>query len=289
VVLAPDPVPGRPHYALYAPTPYVNKRGSARFDAWVAGDLLLGAKRRLAAARGARPAVALAAEVTVPLTRDQADLQSGAGTGGVDLGAAAVLEWGGAGRSALAVARYTHTGEPALHDRVLVVRGATAEVREAPLALADRLDLGLGLRQALGERVTAVAEGVLTLEVGARTPTLDARAPLDALLGLQLELGRARVSLGLRYHGHALPDAEARSAPLAGFVDLSGVAPADLAAFLEDAGAGSAAPLVRPGGQTVLAQAPRGPLPPGARVIPGQYLTRSQHQVGYLILVGWTF
>ena len=61
--------PARPHYAIYAPIPYVNKRGTARFDDFVPGDAVFGLKLRLADADGARPAFAVAAELTLPLTR----------------------------------------------------------------------------------------------------------------------------------------------------------------------------------------------------------------------------
>ena len=43
-----------PLYALYSPTPYVDKRGRDRFDAWQSGDALAGVKLRLGGGSGAR-------------------------------------------------------------------------------------------------------------------------------------------------------------------------------------------------------------------------------------------
>jgi hypothetical protein len=289
IVAAPDRVPPRPHYALYAPMPYVNHRGSARFDAWVPGDLLLGLTRRVRGSSGRLPAAAVAAEVTLPLTRSRPDLQSGAGTGGVDLGARVTAEWPWRPAAVVASIRYTRTGAPAHHDRVIVVEGTRARVEEQRLTLPDRIDLGLGLRRALGRRVVVAGEVSATLEVGARTLTLDARAPVDALAGAQLRLGRARLTAGLRLHGHAAPSGAQRPAPLAGFVDLTDVAPEAAAAYLDAVGAGGAAPALRAGVQTVLAMSPRGPLPPGARIIPDRYTIRSEHQVGYVLALGWSF
>jgi hypothetical protein len=289
IVAEPDRVPLRPHYALYAPMPYVNHRGSARFDAWVPGDLLLGLTRRVRGSSGWLPAAAVAAEVTLPLTRSRLDLQSGAGTGGVDLGARVTGEWPWGPASVVTSIRYTRTGVPALHDRVIVIEGARAREEEHRLRLPDRIDLGLGLRRALGRRVVVTGEVSATLEVGARTPILDARTPVDALAAAQLRLGRARLTAGLRLHGHAAPSGAQRAAPLAGFVDLSGVAPGAAATYLDEIGAGAAVSALRPGVQTVLAMSPRGPLPPGARVIPQHYTIRSEHQVGYVLALGWSF
>jgi hypothetical protein len=284
-------VPPRPYYALYAPTPYVNKRGTARFDDWVPGDLVLGVKRRFATRRGRRPAVAAALELKAPLRKRLADLQSGSGTGGVDLAARLAAEWRVGRHALIASASYSRTGGSALGDRLLLTDGAGGlSVRDEPLALPDRVQLGLGLRRPLGRRAAAVAEASTEVEVGGRTPVVDASRPLDVLAGVQLRLGRARVTGGLRYQAHALPSGATRAAPLAGLVDLTDVPAGELAAYLDRVGAGSAGVGLRPGAQRLLAlPGPHDGLPAGARVIPASYRIRSEHQVGFVLLWGWAF
>jgi hypothetical protein len=92
------------------------------------------------------------------------------------------------------------------------------------------------------------------------------------------------VSLGLRDHAHAAASGALRPAPLAGFVDLTDVAPDVLAAFLGVHGVAGALPQLRPGTQRVLAAAVAGPLPPGARRIPPTYRVRSEHQIGFVLV-----
>jgi hypothetical protein len=284
VVVAPGAfAPARPLYALYAPVPYVNKRGTARFDDWVRGDVLLGLKLRLAEGHGARPALALAGELTLPLTRDVADLQSGAGTGAVDVGARLTAGWGGRPTRLLATLSYTRTGDAPRGDRVIVAAAGGAQVQDLPLRLPDRLELGGGLRQALSARLAAVAETSAVFEVGARTATLDAAPPLDVLAGVQARFGAARVTAALRYHGRSLPSGERRASPLAGLVDLTDVEEAAQAAYLRAVGAASALPSLRARSQRVVAVRNVGALPPGARVIAPTYAIRSEHQVGFVI------
>jgi len=280
---------GRPHYALYAPVPYVNKRGTARFDDWVRGDALLGLKLRLAEVDGARPALALAGELTLPLTRDVADLQSGAGTGAVDVGARLTAGWGGGPTRLIASVLFTRTGDPPLGDRVIVTAADGVEVADLPLALPDRLELGAGLRHALAERLAAVAEASAVFEVGARTATLDAAPPLDVLAGLQARVGAARVTAALRYHGRSLSSGERRVSPLAGLVDLTGVEEAAQAAYLRAVGAASALPSLRARSQRVAAVRSPGALPVGARLIAPTYAIRSEHQIGFVIAAALAF
>lgn len=290
LVVAPGAAaPARPHYALYAPVPYVNKRGTARFDDWVRGDVLLGLKRRLAEADGVRPALALAGELSLPLTRDLADLQSGAGTGAVDVGARLTAGWGEGPTRLVASLSYTRTGDPPLGDRVIVVAAAGAEVEDLRLELPDRLELGAGLRRVLAARLAAVAEASAVFEVGARTAALDAAPPLDVLAGLQARLGAARVTAALRYHGRALSSGERRVSPLAGLVDLTGVEEEAQAAYLRAVGAASALPSLRTRSQRVAAVRSPGVLPVGARLIAPTYAIRSEHQVGFVIAAALAF
>jgi hypothetical protein len=290
IVLSGTPPP-RPHYALFPGAPYVNKRGSARFSAFVPGDAVFGLKLRLREARGARPALALGGELKVPLRRALDDLQSGSGTGAVDATARLIAQWRWGRYDLLSSAAYTRTGGPPLGDRAIVPgAGAEAEVTDRPLVLPDRVDLGVGLRRALRPGWVAVVEVNTELAAGARTATVDAATPLDVLAGVQARLGRARLGLGLRYHGHSLPSGQRRESPVAGLVDVSGVADGVLEEWLAAAGAETAAPHLRAGSQRLLAGAPPGvPLPEGARVLPPDYAVRSEHQVGFVAVCAWAF
>ena len=137
--------------------------------------MVLGLKLRLAEAAAGRPALAVGGEVKLPLSRDVADLQSGAGTGGVDATARLTAQWRPGRYDVLASAAYTRTGGPPLGDRLIVAgAGADPGVEDLPLVLADRVDLGVGVRRALGRRMAAVVEITTALDVGARTATVDA-------------------------------------------------------------------------------------------------------------------
>jgi hypothetical protein len=281
-----------PLYALHSPTPYVDKRGRARFDEWQEGDALAGLKLRLAEGAGARPALALAAEVKVPLSRALDDLRSGSGTGGVDLRLRALAQWSPGPHTLVATAAYTRTGGGALGDRVIRVdAGQGVQVTERPLGLADRLLLGLGARRRLGGSLAAVVEASLEKEVGGRTPTLDAAAPLDLLGGVQARHGGLRLVAALRYHGHALPSGERRASPVGGLVDVTDVDEAALAAFLARVGAAPALGALRPGTHRIVATRAGGDaaLPAGARVLAADYAIRSEHQLGLVFTLGWSF
>jgi hypothetical protein len=291
VQLGGAPLVPRPHYALYPETPYVNKRGSARFDDWVPGDALLGLKRRFSEASAWRPALAACLEVKVPLTRRLDDLQSGAGTGAIDLGGRAVAEWRHGADAWVGSLGYTWTGRPPRGDRLIAVTEAAGPVRieELPLRVADRLEAGLGWRRRLSPRLAVVLEVVKVVDVGGRTPVLDQAPPLDLLGGVQVRWGRARLAAGLRYHGDSLETGSVRPSPLAGLIDVTDVAEADLARFLESQGARSALAALRGGSQRVVAARGSPALPEGARRLPESYRLRSEHQVGFVVVWGWAF
>lgn len=281
--------PPRPRYALYPQTPYVNKRGTARFDDFVPGDLTLGAKARLVEAARARPAMAVAAELKLPLTKGEADLMSGSGTGGVDASLRAIAQWG---RDPLLTAsvRYTRVGAPARGDRdVTVDAQGRASAVDLDLELPDRLEVGLGARRSIGTRMAAVLETSAAFAVGSRTPTVDESWPLDLLGGVQARLGRARLTFGVRYHGHALPSGDRRVSPVGGLIDLTAVPEADLVSYLDSVGAGAAVPLLRSRSQRILAARNAGRVPADARVLPAEYAIRSEHQVGVVMLLAWVF
>jgi hypothetical protein len=291
LIVMSGPAPARPYYAIHQAAPYVNKRGRARLTAFVPGDVVLGLKLRLREARGVRPALAVGGEVKIPISRKIADLQSGSGTGAIDSTARLTAQWRRGRQDLMASAAYTRTGRPPLGDRVVIAsEPGPARVRDQPLVLPDRLDLGLAFRRQLRPRLAAVVEAAAALDVGTRTATLDSATPIDIIAGLQARFGAARLGVGLRYHGHALPSGERRRSPLAGLVDVSLVDPAILADWLRAAGAGGAASHLRAGSQRLLGGSPPGvPLPEGARVVPTDYAVRSEHQLGFVVVWAWAF
>lgn len=292
LILAPGAAtPARPYYALYPETPYVDKRGRARFDEWVRGDLVLGLKHRLSEAAGVRPALAVSADLKLPLRRRLADLQSGSGTGGVDAAARLVGEWTRGRNAWIASAAYGWTGAPAEHDRLIATAsgGGPAVVVEERLVLADRIEVGLGYRRRLAPRLAAVLEAVKVFETGRRTLLVDAAPPLDVLAGVQIRRGRGRLAAGLRYHANAPRSGSVRPSPLAGLVDVSDVAPEALAPYLTALGAGGAISELREGSHRVVAARAMLPLPAGARRLPETYRVRSEHQVGFMLVWGWVF
>jgi hypothetical protein len=119
---------------------------------------------------------------------------------------------------------------------------------------------------------------------------VDAATPIDVLAGIQARLGGARLGLGLRYHGHALPSGQRRPSPVAGLVDVTGVGDQALADWLAAVGAGPAAPHLRAGSQRLVAGTPADvPLPEGSRVVPDDYAVRSEHQIGFVVVWEWAF
>jgi hypothetical protein len=282
--------PAPPYYSVLWTVPYVNKRGTARLDDFVPGDALLGAKWRVRDGTGGAPALAVAGEIKLPLTRDPSDLASGSGTGGVDAGVRAIAAWGTRPAVAASV-RYTLAGRPARGDREITIDGnGRATAVDRPLDLPDRVDLGVGARYALRPRLAAVVEASASFDVGSRTPIVDATWPLDVIAGFQARAGHALFSAGLRYHAHALPSGARRPSPVAGLVDLTDVADTDLGPFLEAVGAGASAPFLRPRAQRLLAlDAPATALPAGARRVPVDYGIRSEHQLGFVFVAAWEF
>jgi hypothetical protein len=283
-------LPRRPYYSLYSPTPYVDDSGPIRFGSDIPGDVVLGAKARALSPKGTRPGLAWSAEVQVPLTRELRYLQAGAGTGGIDVGLGTIAEWRLAGWSLIASTTFTRVGQPAYPDRRIESRNGLVVATDEALVLPHRLDVGLGVRRGLGRSLAALAEATTVFEVGHRTRSLDRERPLDALGGLQLRWRALRMTAALRYHGNTPRSMEIRPTPLAGLVDVTKVADADLAAYMKQVGLGGAESLLRPGTHRLLVPADGGPpLPAGSRVIPPTYRIRSEHQVGFLLLAGLSF
>ena len=281
-------VPKRPYYAIAPTFPYANGRGDQRFSDLVPGDLVLGAKMRLREVGEQRTGYAVSGEMKIPLTGRMNALQSGSGTGSVDLSLRGIAEKRFAGMDIVTSAGFTLVGGAPLDDRILMANPEGSAIVEEPLRLPSRIDLGVGLRRALSPRVALVGEAVLTMEIyGAKT--LDRVSPFDLLAGLQARAGRARLTTGILYAGGSPPSGASRLSPLAGFVDLSRVRTEDARVYLQQGGLGGAASHLRPGVQIVTPRVPGAPLPTGARLIPDTYTIVSEHQLGFVFVLGWAF
>jgi len=281
-------VPERPYYAIAPPFPFANGRGDQRFSDLVPGDLVLGVKTRLRDGDERRAGFAVSGEIKIPLTARMGALQSGSGTGGIDLTLRGVAERRFAGMDVVTSGAFTYVGGAPLADRLLMANPNGSAVVEEPLRLPSRIELGAGLRRALSPHVALVGEGVATIEIyGAKT--LDRVSPLDLLAGLQARAGRARLTTGLLYAGGSPPSGTVRPSPLAGFVDLSRASDADARLYLQQGGLGGAASYLRPGVQLVTPRVPGAALPTGARIIPDRYTIVSEHQLGFVFVLGWAF
>lgn len=278
-------LPRRPYYSLYSPVPYVDDSGPIRFGSDIPGEVILGAKARALQPKGARPGLAFLAEVQIPLTKELRYLQAGAGTGAVDARLGAVAEWRRRRWSFLARTAFTRVGGPAYPDRHIESRNGAVVATDEALVLPHRLDVGVGVRRTLLSTLAAVAEVTTVFEVGHRTRSLDRARPVDLLAGLQFRWKRLRMTAALRDHTHALTSMQVRPAPLAGLVDMTQVADAEIARYLRAVGLGGAESFLRPGSHRLLVPPAAGPpLPLGSRVIPETYRIRSEHQIGFVLL-----
>jgi hypothetical protein len=282
--------PRRPYYSVYPPTPYVDDTGAIHFGAGTPGDGLVGAKARVFAPNGWRPAAAALLELQFPIARNLKDLQHGAGTGGFDVRVGGIAEWPRNRWSFVASAAFTRVGTPPYGDRRIEWRDGVMVTSDEPLILPHRVDAGVGARRVLRPNLAAVGEITTVFDVGHRTKIVDRARPIDVLAGLQFRSRKFRVTAALRDHMHALQSMEVRPSPLAGLVDVTKVSDADLLDYLSTVGMGDAMSKLRLGSHRLLVPAPGGPpLPPGSRVIPPTYRIRSEHQVGFLLLWGMTF
>jgi hypothetical protein len=282
--------PRRPYYSVYPPTPYVDDTGAIHFGAGTPGDGLVGAKARVFAPNGWRPAAAASLELQFPIARDLKDLQHGAGTGGFDVRVGGIAEWPRGRWSFVASAAFTRVGTPPYPDRLIEWRDGGMITTDEPLILPHRVDAGVGARRELRPNVAAVGEITTVFDVGHRTKIVDRARPVDVLAGLQFRSRKFRVTAALRDHMHALQSMEVRPSPLAGLVDVTKVSDADLLGYMSGVGMAEAMPMLRLGTHRLLVPGPGGPpLPPGSRVIPPTYRIRSEHQVGFLLLWGMTF
>jgi len=291
VLPAGAPVPRRPYYLMYAPFPYVNRTGSCQFSKFVPGDAVFGGKIRLLTPTGWRPGVAATLELKLPMSRDLANLQSGAGTGGFDQTLRLTGEWRRARQSLVASIGLTHVGQPAFGDRLIVVRpGGSGDSSDMPVRLASRLLLGLGFRHVLGPSAALSAELTKVGTFGGRTVAVEEPGPADFTAGGQFRWRRLSVTVGLRYHLNSVPPFEAFPSPLGGLADLTSVAPGSRDTYLAAIGAGAAVPYIRDRSQIAVFVPPDGPLlPAGARVLPPVYTVRSHDRIASMLVVAWSF
>jgi hypothetical protein len=281
-------VPERPYYAITPAFPFANGRGDQSFSELVPGDLILGVKRRLRDGDENHTGYAVAGELKLPVTRRLGALQSGSGTGGFDLTARGIAQKRFQNTDIITSAALTYVGRPPLPDRLLVANPEGTAIVDEPLHLPSRIELGVGLRHPISPRVDIIGEAVATLEVYG-SDTLDRVQPFDLLLGFQGRPGRVRITTAILYAAGSPPSGVVRPSPLAGFVDLTRASIDDARGYLQAGGLGGAAAEVRPGVQIVTPQVTGALLPAGARVIPDTYTIISEHQLGFVVLLGWAF
>ena len=254
------------------------------------GDLTLGAKYRIATPTQTRPGLAVNVDLKVPLTRRPTALESGSGTGSLDVGFRVSAEHRAYGFEAALSGAFTYVGAPTLPDHILIATDRDAAVVVERLRLPHRMDVALAVRRPFGRRVALVGEMVANAEIDDRgTEILDSAPPLDFLGGVQVRLGGFRLTAGVLYHGRALHDGDVRPSPLAGYVDLSRATHEGAVGYLNASGVGGAATQLRPGVQIAAPAVPGVPLPPGARLITDTYTISSQHQTGFVVVLGWAF
>ncbi len=283
--------PTRPYYAIYPPIPYVNDRHGGRFDDWIQGDATLGVKHRFRGFDSGGPAIAGRLEIKLPLSRSLRNLQSGSGTGGVDISAGALAEWRFGNHALVASGAFAAVGSPAEHDLMIEFdTSGNAVTQELPLELRNRVHLGAGFRYVLSERFALVGEANAAIDIGGGSAILDQTNPIDLIAGVQTRLGSLRINAALLYYANSLPSGDERPSPYPGAIDLTAVGDPELTRYLEAIGAGGAGIDPESERQRLVVGAPTSvPPPPGARIIPATYNIRSEHQIGYIFVIGWAF
>jgi hypothetical protein len=258
--------------------PYLDKRGQARFDAFIPGVATIGVSRIL---RRDGLALGLSAGLNIPMAGTLHALQSGANSGRPDavfalLGSRELLGGRIHGRVGL-----TLPGKGSWLDRSFSVSGNTVQVTETRLPLGNRLDAGIAWIRPLADTVALSLEARTKKEfVGDQR--IDAASPLDLMMAFHKGFGHFNFSAALLQHVGALPSGEVRDNPLAGAIDLSNAAAQDRNAFLASVGLGAAAGQVRDGAHIVAIGVTASALPAGAVRIAPTYNIRSEHNIGYI-------
>lgn len=276
IVVLDGGIPQAPYRAMYWPMPYLSHH-PARVDEMVPGEYTFGARAGVFEQRRARPALSLGVQLTAPGTSARFDLSKGSGTGGVDFGLDSAASWRhGRLRAAVNLGwSRSHALDPA--DQVIVV-GRPSSSGELPIRRPNVLHAGLGLRYRVWRGVSTVAELAGWGPVGDRTPMQGESGASDLLAGLLIDVGKATLALGLRWHlapqadGVTLP-----TGPLAGAVDLSDVPHSQRVALLEPLGA---AGLRHDANVVVTGSGPDLVWPEGATRIASTYRTSTRGNLG---------
>ena len=263
--------------------PYLDKRGDARFDAFIPGLATIGVTRII---HREGLALGFSASIAIPMAGSLNALRSGANSGRPD-GALALLGshdlFGGKVHGQVG---YSFAGKGSWPDRSFSVSGNTVSVTETHPPIGNRLDAGLAwVRPFAGS--LAVALETRTTKEFVSEERLDYITPVDLILGIHKSFGKLTASAALLDHLRALPSGEARANPLAGAIDLSNVAAADRNAFLASVGLGAAAGQVRDGSHVVAIGVTSSTLPAGAVRIAPTYNIRSEHNLGYIFTLTW--
>jgi hypothetical protein len=281
IVVLGGPVPGDPYRAMYWPMPYLG-HFTARVDEMVPGEYTFGARTDLFSQRGLRPAVSLGAHLTGPGTNARFDLAKGSGTGGVDAGVQAAASWRhGRLRAAVNLGLLlSHSLDPS--DQIIVA-GAPLVGGEVPIQRPNLLQAGLGLRLRVWSGVSVVTELAGWGPVGGRTPMQGESGASDLLGGLLIDVGRASVALGLRWHLRPQADGVTlATGPLAGALDLSEVPHPERAALLETFGVSG---LRHDANLVVTGSAPGSIWPEGVRAVAPSYETSTRGNLGVALRV----
>lgn len=258
--------------------PYLDKRGDARFDAFIPGLVTIGVTRTL---RREGFALGLSASLAIPLAGSLNALRSGANSGRPDAALALAGSHDLMGGRLHGRVGYTLAGNGSWPDRSFSVSGNTVSVTETDPPIGNRLDAGLAWIRPFAGSMAVALEARTTKEFVSEA-RVDYITPVDLILGLHKAFGKLTASAAVLDHLRALPSGEARSNPLAGAIDLSNVTAADRNAFLASVGLGAAAGQIRDGTHIVAIGVTSSTLPAGAVRIAPTYNIRSEHNLGYI-------
>lgn len=281
IVLAPGATaPKLPYRSVYWPMPYLADH-SASFVDMKPGEHMVGAKWLALREGQRRPSVALNAYFTLPSATDSAALARGAGLDAASLGALAAVErtrgwWSVSGNLGYRIL-------PSVHRPDLIIDGQS--LRSLSLDAPDVLSWGAGARFRLRSWCSLSGEYSGFAPVAAHTTMLTRADAHDVLAGLHLRARRLGVSIG--YRQRLWPPRNGRlqpTGPLAGGIDLRGVAPGASADYLATIGAPT--DVGRPDASlVVLGENPELPLPPGAIRIPATYRSSTTGNGGIVFAI----
>lgn len=261
--------------------PYLDKRGEAKFDAFIPGTIAIGLTRTTYNDLDNGRTAGVSAAIVIPMAGSLNALRSGANSGSLDFALAGLASTRLLGGKAHGRIGFTLAGSGSWPNRSFSVSGSSVEKVETDIGIGHRLDLGLAWIRPITDSLAGAFEMRATKEfVGEER--IDAISPVDVTLGLQKAFGRFTLSASLLRHFRSLPSGELRANPLAGAIDLSNVSVADRNAFLAQVGLGPAAGQLRDGAHIVAIGVTSATLPAGAVRIAPTYTIRSEHNIGYI-------